>query len=436
MAQKVVMPQMGESVVQGTVAKWLVKEGDRVKEDQPVVEVSTDKVDVEIPSPAEGVLSQILVREGQTVDVGTDLALIDAGQAAAASPSAKTPETAKGPAEEPSARPPEPVQESSELEERRRLSPLVRRLSKEHGVDPASLKGTGLGGRVTKDDILRSTARSAEEKPAEVPLNSESSKAQPPKTRSAPAGPPGVAEYTPPRSEVKEGDEVVPFTRMRKLIAAHMVSSKRTAAHVTAVAEVDVSEIVRLRREHGARLKEKEGIELTFLPFIIVGTVGALKEYRVLNATVLDDQIIIKKEINIGIAVDTQEGLIVPVLHQADELSILGIAKAIGELGEKARQRRLSPQEISAGTFTVTNPGRKGNLFGTPIIFQPQVGILRMGEVKKRPAVIEVNGEDALAIRSLMYLSLSYDHRVIDGVTANGFLHRTRELLEKGSFGL
>lgn len=422
MAEKVIMPQMGESVVEGTVARWLVREGERVGRDQPLVAVSTDKVDVEIPSPAEGILSRILVPEGQTVDVGAALAVID-GEGETSPPPA--PEKAEGkPAPAPR---PTPVTPG----ERRRISPLVRRLAKEHGVDLSQVAGTGLEGRITKEDLLRHLGE------ATGPLRPQ------PSERKGPI-PPGE---TPPSTEVaggyrippytpKPGDRLIPFTRVRKRIADHMVASKRISAHVSTVAEVDLTALVRLRAERKQQLKEKEGVDLTFLHFVIAAAVGALKEYPLLNASVAEDQIIVKKEINIGIAVDTEAGLIVPVLHQADTLSLIGLARAAGALAERARSSQLSPQEISGGTFTISNPGKKGNLFGTPILVQPQVGILRMGEVTKRPVVIEVGGEDALAIRSMMYLTLSYDHRIIDGVTGNGFLHRVKTLLEEGDLGL
>jgi 2-oxoglutarate dehydrogenase E2 component (dihydrolipoamide succinyltransferase) len=436
MAQKVLMPQMGESVVQGTVAKWLVKEGDRVKADQPLVEVSTDKIDVEIPSPAEGVISRILVEEGQTVDVGAELAEIDGSGL----PDSSRPEErrAEPPPEPPPGGPVRPLPSETPVKgeaskdradqtaegERQRISPLVRRLAKEHRIDLSRVRGTGFEGRITKEDILNfvgSAASPPKEKPKEE--------------RERPSPSAGL-EFTPPRYEPKEGDQVIPFSRVRKLTAEHMVASKRISAHVATVAEVDLTEIVKLRQEKRAPLKEKEGIDLTFLPFVAAAAVGALKEHPLLNASVVDEKVVVKKEINLGVAVETEAGLIVPVVHHADELSLLGMAKAVAELAEKARTKRLTVQEISGGTFTLTNPGKKGNLFGTPIIFQPQVGILRLGEVVKRPAVIQLDGEEAIAIRSMMYLTLSYDHRIIDGVTGNGFLHRVKEFLEAARFAL
>lgn len=442
MAQKVIMPQMGESVVQGTIAKWLVKEGDPVKVDQPLVEVSTDKVDVEIPSPGEGILSQILVNEGQTVDIGVELAVI-----VHASPvdnsrtkSLSTPAEQVAPALDDPKR--EPLTQPSSLgpnngkqqphrqdlgKDRQRLSPVVRRLAGEYGIDLSNVKGTGLEGRITKEDILRYVGKGGQER-REVKSGKEV------KSDRTPVAP--TVGYQAPRYEAKGEDQVIPFTRMRGLIADHMVASKRIAPHVTTVTEVDFSKLVTLRNQKKKEFKEKEGVSLTFLPFVVTATVKALKEYSLLNASVVDHNIILKKEINMGIAVETEEGLIVPVVRQADGLSLFGMAKVVGELAIKARKRELLPQDIAGGTFTITNPGKNGNLFGTPILFQPQVGILRMGEVIRRPMVIQLGGEEAIAIRSMMYLSLSYDHRIIDGATGNNFLHRVKELLEEDQFGL
>ncbi|HET6370481.1 MAG TPA: dihydrolipoamide acetyltransferase family protein [Nitrospiria bacterium] len=434
------MPQMGESVVQGTIAKWLVKQGDRVKIDQPLVEVSTDKVDVEIPSPGEGVVSQIFVNEGETVDVGTELAVINGDaskrEASAKEHRAKAPVAAPPQGQVNERQKPSPTREG---EERKRISPLVRHLAQEHHLDLTKIKGTGLDGRITKEDVLRHLGNTPQEVIPTFPPSVSRLEEAPTEAREVPPIPKatnasGTSEYHAPRIEPKEGDQVIPFTRIRKLIAEHMVASKRISPHVTTVAEVDLTEISKLRDGKKRELKEKDGIDLTFLPFVVKAAVEAIKEFPLLNGSVVNDRIIIKKEINMGIAVETDAGLIVPVIHRADELSLLGIAKAVGDLAGKARRKQLSPQEVSGGSFTVTNPGKKGNLFGTPIIFQPQLGILRLGEVTKRPAVIEVNGQDAIAVRSMMYLSLSYDHRVIDGVTGNSFLHRVKELLEAGRF--
>jgi 2-oxoglutarate dehydrogenase E2 component (dihydrolipoamide succinyltransferase) len=440
MPQKVVMPQMGESVVQGTIARWLVKQGDRVKLDQPLVEVSTDKVDVEIPSPGEGVVSQIFVNEGETVDVGTELAVINGDASKREAPveehraTASVAAPSRGQVEE-KQKPPQ----TREGEERKRFSPLVRRLAQEHDVDLTKIKGTGLDGRITKEDVLRHLEKTPQEEISTSPPSGGRPEEAPKEAREVPPSPKtaratGTSEYRAPKVEPKEGDQVVPFTRIRKLIAEHMAASKRISPHVTTVAEVDLTEVSKLRDEKRRELKDKEGIDLTFLPFVVKAAVEAIKEFPLLNGSVDNDRIIIKKEINMGIAVETEAGLIVPVIHHADELSLLGIARAVGDLAGKARRKELSPQEVSGGSFTVTNPGKKGNLFGTPIIFQPQVGILRLGEVTKRPAVVQVGGEDAIAIRAMMYLSLSYDHRVIDGVTGNSFLHRVKELLEAGRF--
>jgi 2-oxoglutarate dehydrogenase dihydrolipoamide succinyltransferase (E2 component) len=439
MSTKVIMPQMGESVVEGKVAKWLVREGEPVETDQPIAEISTDKVDVEIPSPGAGILTKIYVPEGATVSIGAELALIGDGKEAEREATTRPPMVERPPAAPPgrppvAERPPaeKPAEKREKSEEKRegaeigRISPLVRKLADEHLVDLSQVQGTGLGGRITKQDILRyigeEETQPAEEKPAPAP-------AAPPETFQ-------FKEFKIPRYEPKEGDQVVPFSRLRKRIAEHMVYSKRTAPHVTTVAEVDMGKVVRLREEKKGSIKEQTGHDLTYLPFIVSAAIQAIREYPTLNAAVVDDRLVIRKEIHMGIAVETEKGLMVPVIRRAHEMSLAGLSRAAAELAEKARQGTLSPDEITGGSFTISNPGRKGNLFGTPIIFQPQVGILRMGEIIKRPVVIEVDGNDTLAIRPMMYLALSYDHRVIDGATGNAFLHRVKEILEEGRFSL
>ncbi len=441
MAVKVTMPQLGETVVEGTVAKWLVKEGDWVERDQPILEVSTDKVDSEIPSPSAGRVTKILVPEGQTVKIGVELMVIDEQaiktvDAPPISPAQTEPvpsPTIEKPISKPTPAIPQKttptIIESTELAEGTRISPVVRNMAKEYGIDLMQVAGTGLGGRVTKEDLLRYL----EQKGIKHPEIKEAP--PPPKEVSYPA------KGTPPEFKIapyvlQPGDQVIPFTKLRKLTADHMVYSKHTAPHVTSVAEVDMHRVAKLREQHKAAIQAQHRVKLTYFPFVIASTIEALKTYPLLNASVGDDQIILKKAINIGIAVETEKGLIVPVIKQADQYSFIELVVTAEDLALRARENRLKPDDISGGTFTVTNPGREGNLFGTPIIHQPQVGILRMGEVVKRPVVVEVEGEDEIAIRPIMYLALSYDHRIIDGVTGNAFLHRVKEILEKGEFRL
>ncbi|MGB3941051.1 MAG: dihydrolipoamide acetyltransferase family protein [Candidatus Manganitrophaceae bacterium] len=438
MTTKVIMPQMGESVIEGKVAKWLVREGDPVKADQPIVEISTDKIDVEIPSPGAGTLIKIFVPEGATASVGAQLALIGDGKEAEPEAVIKPP-TAQ-PLLVPSPGPPSVVASppaAALSSPQSRISPLVRKLAEEYRVDLSQVEGTGLDGRITKQDILRHVGRE-ETSPAEGKTISAPA-ASPRETVSEPVTPAAIEtfrfkEFKIPRYEPKEGDRVVPFSRLRKRIAEHMVYSKWTSPHVTTVAEVDMAKVTQLREEKKSAVKEQAGHELTYLPFIISAAIQAIADYPTLNAAVVGDSLVIRKEIQIGIAVETEKGLMVPVIRHAHEMSLAGISRAAAELARKAREGTLLPDEITGGSFTISNPGRKGNLFGTPIIFQPQVGILRMGEIVKRPVVIEVDGRDAIAIRPMMYLALSYDHRVIDGATGNLFLHRVKEILEEGKF--
>lgn len=453
MSTKVIMPQMGESVVEGKVAKWLVREGDHVETDQPIAEISTDKVDVEIPSPGAGTLTKIYVPEGATVSIGAELALIGDGKEAEREAATRPPKVQRPPATTPgrppiAERPPAAAEKPAQKEEREekredggvgRISPLVRKLAEEHRIDLSQVQGTGLEGRITKQDILRHVGQEetqpAAEKTAPIPT------APPRETAPEPASPASAEtatfeEFKVPRYEPKEGDQAIPFSRLRKMIAEHMVYSKRTAPHVTTVAEVDMAKVVRLREEKKKSIKDQTGHELTYLPFIISAAIRAIAEYPTLNAAVVDDSLVIRKEIHMGIAVEAEKGLMVPVIRRAHEKSLAGLSRAAAELAEKARNGTLSPDEIAGGSFTISNPGRKGNLFGTPILFQPQVGILRMGEIIKRPMVIDVDGNDTLAIRPMMYLALSYDHRVIDGATGNAFLHRVKEILEEGRFQL
>jgi 2-oxoglutarate dehydrogenase E2 component (dihydrolipoamide succinyltransferase) len=413
MAIDVTLPALGESVVEGTVSRWLVKEGDRVERDQPLVEVTTDKVDAEIPSPAAGVVEALLVAEGDTVTVGAVLARIAApGEVAQAPPKAAAGRAQAGQSPAP--------------------TPLARRAASERGVDLEGVSGSGGRGRVTRADVDR--AAPAPAGPAAPPSAAPAARAATP-GRPAPrpeeGARPAYLDY-----QLQEGDEVIPMSPLRRLVAEHMVLSKRVSPHVGTVAEVDFAGVVRVRDAHKRAFEEANGFPLSFLPFVVHASVRALREYPRLNASVVEDAIVEKRDIHVGIAVDTEKGLVVPVIRHADRLSLAGLAQAVEDLAARARSKKLSPDELKGGTFTISNPGRHGNLYGFAIINQPQVGILRMGEIVKRPVVRSVDGEDAIVIRPVMHLALSYDHRAVDGAPANGFLHRIRELLEEAEFDL
>jgi 2-oxoglutarate dehydrogenase E2 component (dihydrolipoamide succinyltransferase) len=427
MATVVRLPELGESVVEGTVSRWLVKEGDRVERDQPLVEVTTDKVDAEIPAPVAGVVEALLAAEGEVVAVGAPLARIADGsraEAAAAAPAAAQPAPQPTPAT-PSAPAPQPAARAGTAERRAeeppRATPVARRVATQAQVDLSRVEATGAGGKVTKRDV-EAHVRGARDAGAPAPA------------RPAAAEPdrrPAYLQYA-----LQEGDRVIPMTPLRRLVAEHMVVSKRVSPHVGTVAEIDMAGVVKVRDAHKRAFEEANGFGLSFLPFIVHATVRALREYPRLNASVLEDAIVEKRDIHVGIAVETEKGLVVPVVRHADRLSLAGLAQAVEDLAVRARSKKLSPDELKGGTFTVSNPGRHGNLYGFAIINQPQVGILRMGELVKRPVVRSVGGEDAIVIRPLMHLALSYDHRAVDGAPANGFLHRVRELLEEAEFDL
>ncbi len=445
----VVMPQLGESVVEGLVVKWLVKVGDAVGKDQPLLEISTDKVDAEIPSPAAGVVAEILAKEGDTVPIQELLCRIET-EKGAAPPAPKPPEPkwdeetegapgamarTTGPpipaaplVETPS--PPPPAPPPGVEGGRVRVSPVVARMVSEYDLDLSRIPGTGIEGRVTKKDVEEYLARQAGEPPPPTPLPP----VEPPPPAPAPEAPPAApAPSGPPPKETvtPEGDRIVPWTPIRKRIAEHMVMSKRTSPHVHTVAEVD------LHRVAAFRAKAKgEGVSLTYLPFAIRAAVVALREFPVMNASVQGEATRIRKAIHMAVAVETEKGLIVPVIRNADGLSLTGLSKAVEDLAARAAKNRILPDELTGGTFSITNPGPKGNLFGMAILNQPQVGILRMGQVVKRTVVVERDGEDLIVIRPMMYLTLGYDHRSVDGVTANGFLFRVREILEAGEFAL
>jgi 2-oxoglutarate dehydrogenase E2 component (dihydrolipoamide succinyltransferase) len=472
MAIEVAMPQMGESVVEGTVTRWLVKEGDLVKEDQPLCEISTDKVDTEIPSPGAGRIARIVAQEGETVPVGGQLAIIEERDGGRLQEGAPKPPVSSSRAEANQPRPPllsavgEPRSEPRlaavspaasvvrSVPRRaqaapeagrgapRRYSPVVLRMAQEHGVDLDLISGTGIDGRVTKRDLqqyldsLRSgSAAVTSAKPA-LPGAVVASPLKPaPAAPAAATGRAGAA-YSPPVYQPRQGDVTEPFTRRRKLIAEHMVYSKTHSPHVGTLAEVDMTRVTRLREAHKQAFQEREGFGLTLLPLVAAATVRALKEFPRMNAAAVGDSLVIRKEINLGIAMDTEEGLLVPVLKRAEGMSVVGIAREIETMRHKIADRKITADDLAGGSFTLSNPGREGNLFGFAIINQPQMGILRMGELKKRPVVIDVDGEDAISIRAMMYLALSYDHRVIDGVLGNRFLYRTGKIIEEGDFEL
>ena len=442
----VVMPQLGESVVEGVVVKWLVEVGELVAKDQPLLEISTDKVDAEIPSPSAGRVAQILVKPGETVPIQAVLARIETDTAASPpppEPAAKWDEETEGfpghmartseppipapPRVEPSAPAPPPPPVTGRI----RITPVVGRMAVEHGLDLSKIPGTGIDGRVTRRDVegyLASSAEATEAKPAPkaAPPSSAVVSEVSAKKPKAPEGKPVAAKVPEAKAD---GDQVVPWTPIRKKIAEHMVRSKQTSPHVHIFAEVD------MHRVAGVRAKAKqEGVSLTYLPFVIHAAAKALRETPIMNATVSGESTVLKKDIHIAVAVDTEKGLLVPVLRHADRMSLKEISSAMDDFGARAKSGKISPDELSGGTFSVTNPGIKGNLFGTPIINQPQVGILRLGQIVKRPVVVDADGQDSIVIRPKMYLCCAYDHRVIDGVAGNGFLYRVREILEAGDF--
>ena len=394
MSIDVIMPQMGESVVEGTILKWLVHEGDRVEKEQPIVEISTDKIDTEVPSPVNGIIKKILYPEGKTLPVQTVIAQIEVVEAK---------EAVSVPVEKPEAPKKiekiETIMEAEKIEEaEKRYSPLVRRLAKEYNINLEEVKGTGEGGRVTKKDIMDYVASK-----------------------------PGISAPPPAEEEKKvlERETLIPVSPKRKITADRMVLSKRTAAHVTTVFEVDMTKVVRYR-ELNKDVMKREGIHLTYLPFITLATARVLKEHPLLNASWTDEGIVQKNYINIGIAVSLEDGLIVPVIKDADKKDLLQLSKDIQDIATRARNKKLNLEDVQGGTFTITNYGLNGSLFGTPVILLPQVAILGVGAVVKRPVVID----DAIAIRSMMYLSLSFDHRVMDGANADAFLHKVKDILE------
>ena len=439
MATSVKMPHMGESVAEGTIAKWLKVEGEAVAKDEPLVEVTSDKVDYEIPAPTAGRLARILVQEGRTVAVGAELAVIEETERAAAGPPAREPEAVLAESlagveperAEPAAPAPHPLSPVRRGE--RKITPVVARLAEQHGLDLDQIEGTGIGGRVTKRDVLAHLE--GERPPAVAEARPVEREARPsPAAPIRPAEPVPAArpsERPPARAPAREAPadepvEAVPLTGMRRAIAEHMAESVRTAAHVTTVAEVDLTRLVAFRERHKKEFEEQEGFSLTYLPFIVRATVTALKEYPGLNASLEGDRLLLKKYYHIGIAVALDWGLIVPVIRHADRLDIRGLARAIHDLAERARTRQLAAEETRGGTFSITNPGVYGAVLSTPIIHQPQAAILGVEAIRKAPAV----RDEQIVIRSLMYLCLSYDHRIVDGATAVQFLQTIRRRLE------
>lgn len=427
MAQKVTMPQLGESVVEGTIGKWLVAVGDAVAKDQPLVEILTDKADSELPSPIAGIITKLLADVDDVVAVGDAICEID--ESAEASATQAAPAEAAKPAAPAAAAPASAP-----------TSPSVRKLARDKDVDLSGVQGSGDAGRILHDDVMAAAATpSAPERMATPPppppqaVERTPAAAPPPPSARRGTGPAGAFRLPP--YVPKDGDELVPFTRRRRIIADHMVFSKQTAPDVVTFAECDLHRTAVLRNQHKAHYK-KEGVGLTYLAFAIAATARALREMPDLNARVLDDAYVKLAEVNIGVAVDTDEGLVVPVIRNADDLTIRGIARAVADLAERARSGSLTPDDLSGKTFTVSNPGRRGNLVGGAIISQPNVGILRLGTIKKRVVVIEHEGEDVMAIHPVMHMALTYDHRVVDGVHANGFLYRVSEILEYGDFEL
>ncbi|MBK9266275.1 MAG: 2-oxo acid dehydrogenase subunit E2 [Polyangiaceae bacterium] len=427
----VLMPQLGESVAEGTVTKWRVREGDIVAREQPLLDVATDKADTEVPAPAAGKIVKLAVAEGAIVPKGALICQIDETVTASSAPAKPAPAPAPAPAAPAAA----PESAASLL-----TSPSTRKLAREEGVDLSQVQGTGERGRVTHDDVRRAAAPApAPAAPAPAPVAAPAPVVELSQLVNAGGGfvPPipgvGFGSYKVPPYTPRAGDEVVPFSRRRRITADHMVYSKVTAPHVVTVAEVDLHATSKLREQHKDRLK-KEGVPLTFLSFICAATIRGLREYPHLNARVLENSFAVIKEINLGIAVDTPGGLIVPSIKNADQLSLRGLAAQIDAMATKARANKITADDLAGTTFSVSNPGTKGNLFGGAIISQPNVGILRMGEIKKRPVVVTRDGEDVIAIHPVMYMALSYDHRVVDGVLANSFLWRVADLLTRGEF--
>ncbi len=466
------MPQLGETVTEGTITRWMKAVGDQVARDEPLFEVSTDKVDSEVPAPASGVLSEILVPEGETVEVGARLAVIGDAAESPGAPPASSPTVAPAPAPPapaaaavprtpppgaptPPPTPPEgfTAQDSSpaaqpspqpppvaEVDDPRLLSPVVRRLLADNGIDSSEVPGTGVGGRITREDVLG--VIDARHAGSPVAASQAAGAPAPPPAATQPAAPqtvpapvavsaPPATPAAPMASYLPAGDQVVPFSNMRRRTAEHMVRSKATSPHAFIANEVDFENVERVRKAWGDRFKAEEGFSLTYLPFVARAAVEALRDYPNLNASVADDALVLHQQVNLGIAVDLQhEGLIVPVIHRAEEVTLRGVARRIRDLADRARTRQLTADDISGGTFSITNDGPFGTLFTVPIINQPQVAILATDGIKRRPVVVELpDGTESIAIHSTGVLGMSWDHRAVDGAYVSSYLRRVAELL-------
>jgi len=408
------MPQMGESITEGTITKWLKKVGDTVARDEPLFEISTDKVDAEIPSPIAGVLTEIKVPEGSTVTINTIVAVVGGGAAAPAAASKATPAAAAPAATPAPAKPATPSAAAST--EGLRSSPLVRKIASENNVDLSTVPGTGASGRITKQDI---TAH----------LEGGGTKAAP-----AAATTPGAAKPAAPAAPQPQPGELVPLSKMRSIIAKRMVESKATSPHVHTIFKVDMTRIVKLREKEKNKYEQRNGVKLTYMPFITRAAIQALRKHPIVNASMQGEAILYNKNINIGIAVALDWGLIVPVIKQTEEKNFLGIARAIVDVADRARNKKLAPDEVSGGTFTLTNSGIFGEQFGTPIIAQPQSAILGIGGLNKEPVVLtDKDGQDSIAIRSIQRFTLGFDHRTIDGADAGKFMSDFKAYLENWS---
>lgn len=451
MPTNVIMPQMGESIFEGTVTKWLKKLGDTVVRDEPLFEISTDKVDAEIPSPSAGVLTSLLVKEGETVQINTVVAVLDGEMGAAAAPAAAPAAEAPAPAAPALSAEPEPASEEAatsgdnigdNIDDHIRSSPLVRKLAKEHNVDLSQVTGSGAGGRISKQDILDFVAgggKSAKAAKPAVAAKPAAPAPAAPKPASAiftapPAAPaaskPAVPAASTPPLAFTGPTRVEPMTAMRAKIAQRMVESKHTAPHVATVFQVDMTHVAKVRNHAKNEFQSQYGLKLTYTPFLVRAAAEALAAYPIVNSSVDGNNIVYKRDINIGIAVALDWGLIVPVVMHCEEKSFLGVARAITDLAERARNKKLLPDELANGTFTVTNPGNYGAMFATPIINLPQVAIMGVGNIHKAPVVVSDEHGDSLAIRTIAHLTLSFDHRVVDGAVADQFMAHVKKTLE------
>ncbi len=428
---EVLMPQMGESITEGTLTRWLKKVGDSVARDEPIFEISTDKVDAEIPSPVAGVLNEIRVGEGQTVTINTVVAVIRAASARAAevasaaqaTPAAVVPQASSAAGSSQKASAPAAAGELP------RSSPLVRKIAAENKIDLRSLRGTGASGRITKQDILRRLQEPAAT-PVAAPIAASVPQAPPAQAASVQAAPAAAA----PAAQTPLPGELVPLSRMRSIIAKRMVESKATSPHVHTVFKVDMTRIVRLREKEKNKYEQRNGVKLTYMPFIARAAVHALRKHAIVNASMQGEAILYNRNINLGIAVALEWGLIVPVIQQAEETSFLGVARAVADLAERARAKKLAPEEVAGGTFTLTNSGIFGEQFGMPIIAQPQSAILGIGGLSKEPVVVtSEDGQDSIAIRSIQHFTLGFDHRIIDGADAGKFMADFKACLENWS---